>query len=150
MCCNQVGLSQVQLAKVWPKFPKALLENGDATSYATSFSLCNRYEVYIVAFVLDETCPLLRNTPPAGSGQIWAGTAFTHHIERTDVMYRPQKAPSMITWSLWRDISGYMVKFTLTIDLISSIFSSCLLFWWSKVQPDLLMLDMCSTAAFSS
>ncbi len=56
--------------KVWPKFPKVFLENGDATGYATSFSLGNRYEVDVVAFVLDETCPVLRNIPPARSGQI--------------------------------------------------------------------------------
>jgi len=43
-----------------------------------------------------------------------------------------------------------MIMFRLNIDFISSNFSSCLLFWWSKVEPDLLMLDVSSTAALSS
>jgi hypothetical protein len=100
--------------------------------------------------VLDETCPVLGNIPPTRSGQIWAGTALTLHIERTDIMHRSHKPPNMTTWSIWRDISWYIVMFTLTIDLISSIFSSCLLFWWSKVEPDSQMLHMSLTAALSS
>jgi hypothetical protein len=56
--------------KVWAKFPKTLLENGDATRHATSFSLGNRYEINVAAFVLDATCPVLRNIPLARSGQI--------------------------------------------------------------------------------
>ncbi len=56
--------------KAWPKFSEVLLENGNAARHATSFSLGNRYEVDVVAFVLDETIPVLRNTPPARSGHI--------------------------------------------------------------------------------
>ena len=136
ICCDQVGLSQIQLVKIWPKFPKALLENGDAPRYATSFSLSNRYEVHAAASVFDETCPVLRNTPRARSGQIWAGTAFTSHIEPTDIMYRAQKQLNLILWFLSRDIRRCRIMFRLSIDLISSIFSSCLLFCWSKVEPD--------------
>ncbi len=54
---------QIPFGKVWAKFPKTLLENGDATRHATSFSLGNRYEINVAAFVLDETCPVLRNIP---------------------------------------------------------------------------------------
>ncbi len=61
---------QIAFGKVWAKFPKTLLENGDATRHATSFSLGNRYEVDVAAVVLHETCPVLRNIPPARSGQI--------------------------------------------------------------------------------
>ena len=100
ICCNQVGLAQISLVKVWPKFPKVFLENGDATRHAYSFSFINRYEVYVAASVLDETCPVLGNIPSARSGQIWAGTASTLHIERTDIMHRSHKPPNMTTWSI--------------------------------------------------
>ncbi len=61
---------QIPFVKVWAKFPKVFLENGDATRHATSFSLGKRYEINVAAFVLDETCPVLRNIPPARSGKI--------------------------------------------------------------------------------
>ncbi len=122
------------MVKVWPKFAKVLLENGVATRHATSFPLGNRYEVDVAAVVLHKICPVLRNTPPARSGQIWAGTAFSCHIYQIDVMYRTPKAPNMLSRSLWRDTSCYSVMFALIVHLISCIFPPCLLFWWSNIE----------------
>ena len=90
----------MQLVKEWSKFLESVLDNDDAPRHVTSFSFYNRYEVNVAASVFDETCPVLRNTPPARSGQIRAGTAFSYHMDQTDVIYRALKAPNMLSRSI--------------------------------------------------
>ena len=84
------------MVKVWPKFPKVLLEDGVATRLATSFPLGNRYEVDVAAVVLDETCSFIRCNPPAMLGQICA--VLPSHIDLNELMYSTGVRMSQ-TWS---------------------------------------------------